>query len=76
MHRVERLRLDRRAGKRGDRLSCRVRLLRGDTAMLDGEVGCVAGRVTRSRSDNLAVRVDRDEAVMRGEPNARNRRPE
>ena len=48
-HRGERRRLDRRAGELGDRLSGRVRLLRGDPAELDGEICRVAGGVDAAR---------------------------
>ena len=62
--RVKRLRLDRSTGERGDRLGRRVRLLRCDAAVLDGEVGCVAGGVDALETHNLAVGVDRDEPVV------------
>ena len=72
-HRVERLRFDRRAGERGDRLGGRVRLLGGDAALLDREVGRVAGREDALEPPNLAVGVDRDEPAVGVGRHARDR---
>ncbi len=65
--RVKRLRLDR-AGQRerGDRFGGRVGLLGGDAAVLEREVGGVAGGVHALDAAHLAVRVDRDEPVLGG----------
>ena len=69
--RVERLRVDRCAGERGDRLGRRVGLLRGDPAELDGEIGRVARGVDTLEPRNLAMDVDRDEPTRRCGRNTR-----
>ena len=65
----------RRAGECGDRLGGRVRLLRGDPAVLDSEVGAVAGKHAVEPRD-AAMGVDRDEAVASADRYTGQRRPE
>ncbi len=63
-HGVKQLWRHRRAGQRGDRLRHDVGLLGGDAAVLDGEVGRVAGRVDVLHTGHSPVGVDTDEAVL------------
>ena len=64
--RMERLRLDGGAGAGGDRLGGGVRLLGGDPALLDREVGDVAGRPDVARPAYAPALVDRQEPLRIG----------
>ena len=59
------------AGQRGDRPRGGVRLLGGDAAVLDREVGRVAGGVDALEARDLAVGVDRYESTRRALGDAR-----
>ena len=60
---MKRLRLHGRPGERCDRARGGVALLGRDPAVLDGEVGRVAGGPDALEAADLAVRVDRNEAT-------------
>jgi hypothetical protein len=62
---VERLALDVGAGECSDRRRGGVGLLRGDAAVLDREVGRVAGGVDVGDTPDLAVGRDGDESMLR-----------
>src|SRR5207237_4026572 len=62
-HGAERLRLDRRSRRGGDRLCGGVGLLRGDAALLDRERGGVPRGEDVVQPLDAAVRVGRDEPV-------------
>ena len=64
--RLERAGVDVGAEAGGDVLGRGVRLLRGEPALLDREVGAVAGRVDVGDALDPAVLVDRREAVRIG----------
>jgi hypothetical protein len=72
----ERLRLDRRAGQRRDRLGSAVGLLGGDAAVLDREIGGMAGGEHVLERADPAVRVDRNEPAARTAGHPGRRRPE
>ena len=61
--RLKRLDLHIGAGERGDPVGRGHRLLGGDAAVFDREVGRVAGGKYALEAADLAVRVDRDEPV-------------
>ena len=63
---LERPLVDVGAEARGDVLGCGIGLLSGQAALLDWEVGAVAGGVDVLDAFNAGVLVDRSEAVRVG----------